>query len=727
MLVGEQYPAGIGLSTVLADMDFEIYSEAGYRWDDHKEKWVSITSSPPHGLGAVGAAVYAEHPSTEVLCLVYDLKDGRGKRIWVPGMPPPIDLFEHIKRGGLIEAWNSSFEFYIWNLCCVKKYGFPPLPLEQTRDAAAKARLWGLPGALGKAAKAIKSPVLKDEDGTRLLNKFSKPQNPTKKRPTRRVLPKDDLPDFAKLCQYCVGDVDAETNVSLLTPDLPPEELDLWITDQRINTRGVYVDRDALNDCLEIVRQATVKYTEELRELTGGAVKSHSEVAGFQRWLLANGHDMDNMQKDTVAAALEDPLLNPRARRALEIRSALSSAAVLKLKAIKRRLCSDGRLRDMFLYSGATRTSRWAGRGPQPQNLKSGGPKRVKEWNIEAVEAALVAISKRDLDYLELLYGDALETVAGCIRALFCAAPGMELISSDFSAIEAVVNAALSGEQWRLEVFHTHGKIYETSASKITGMPLEEMLNFKRLHGRHHEYRKLGKTGELASQYQGWVGAWKAFGADKHFPNDDQIKQAILAWRRESPMIEEFWGGQYRKHPERWEFTQELFGVEGCVVAAILDPGQVFGYRMVSFFYHRDVLYCRVPSGKYLAYHQPRLYPTEHRLAHRPSWKITYMGYNTDSSKGAVGWVRLESWGGKFVENIVQKVARDIMANAIQNVERSNYPVVLHVHDETVSEVPDGFGSIEEYENLLMLQAQWFLGWPIKAAGGWRGRRFRKD
>lgn len=181
-------PSGCGFSTVLPDMDFETYSEAGYYFDETAKKWKSITKSPPHGIGAVGAAAYAEHPSTEVLSLAYNLKDGLGARLWLPGMPPPTELFDHIAAGGLLEAWNSAFEWHIWENVC-KRMGWPPLPYWQLRDAMAKSRAFSLPGALGKAAKVLEVTDQKIDDGKRLLNKFSKPRNPTKKDDRRRIRP----------------------------------------------------------------------------------------------------------------------------------------------------------------------------------------------------------------------------------------------------------------------------------------------------------------------------------------------------------------------------------------------------------------------------------------------------------------------------------------------------------------------------------------------------------
>lgn len=733
-------PSGCGFSTVLPDMDFETYSEAGYYFDETAKKWKSITKSPPHGIGAVGAAAYAEHPSTEVLSLAYNLKDGLGARLWLPGMPPPTELFDHIAAGGLLEAWNSAFEWHIWENVC-KRMGWPPLPYWQLRDAMAKSRAFSLPGALGKAAKVLEVTDQKIDDGKRLLNKFSKPRNPTKKDDRRRIRPEEDHEDGAKLYDYNLGDIKSESAVSAVIPDLSSDELELWLLDQCINLRGVHIDGDALSNCLAIVEQANEMYTAELVALTNGTVKGAGEIAKITGWLGANGVHMASLDAEHVAQALKRDDLPPTPKRVLQIRASLGAASVKKLFAIDRRRSNDGRLRDLFAFCGADRTGRFAGRGPQPQNLPNSGPAVRRcdpvsgcgkhygphldscpwcqtpeafsgpaEWCIEAVEDALLVIASRKLQWVEHYFGDAVAAVSGCLRGLFSAAPGCDFLCSDYSAIEAVVLAMLAGEQWRIDVFRTHGKIYEMSAAKITGIPFEDFLSHKEKTGDHHPMRKkVGKVAELASGYQGGVGAWKAFGADKHMDSDDEIKQAVQAWRKESPNVVKFW-----------------YGLEDAAVAAVQNPGHCYTYNGITYGVKDDVLYCQLLSGRKLSYHQPRLHPDVTPWG-KQVLKLTYMGWNSDYKKGPTGWMRLDTYGGKLCENAVQATARDILTYALKNVERAGYAVALHVHDEIVSEVLEGTGSVEEFERIMATMPPWAEGWPIRAAGGWRGKRYRKD
>ena len=751
-------PSGCGFSTVLPDMDFETFSTAGYIYNESAKKWQSIVKSPPHGLGAVGAEVYTAHPSARVLSLAYNLKDGIGERLWVPGMPPPLDLFHHIADGRVLEAWNSAFEFHVWQNICVKRLGWPSLPYTQLRDAMAKARAWSLPGALGKAAEVTNAAVQKNKDGTRLLNKFSRGRNPTKHDPRTVAMPHEEPEDAGKLYAYNIDDIRSEAAVSALVPDLSSEELDLWLLDQKINFGGVHIDRQALDNCTTIINQAFERYEAELYGLTDGVVDSAGKIQKLMGWLGAHGVHMDNMQSETIEETLEnwnypDASGYNAAKRALEIRSLVGSASVKKLFAINRRVSDDGRLRDLFAFCGADRTGRFAGRGPQPQNLPNSGPTvkkcncgeyfgahrescpwchavggKVSEWGIGAVECAFRVIAARDLSTVEDYFGDAVATVSGCLRGLFSAAPGHDFICSDYSAIEAVVLAMLAGESWREEVFRTHGRIYEMSAAKITGIPFEDFLQYKRDTGDHHPMRKkVGKVAELASGFAGWLGAWKAFGADKHIGSDREIKDAILAWREASPNIVEFWGGQVRKHPHRWEWWHDMHGLEGVVVSAIQNPGQCYEFRGIKYGVKDDVLYCELLSGRKLCYHQPRLTPVRCSRSGLNTFQISYMGWNSDYKKGPKGWMRLETYGGKLTENVVQATARDILVHAMKNLDAAGYDIVLHIHDEIVVEVLEGGGSIEDVERIMAIMPKWAFDWPIKAAGGWRGKRYRKD
>ncbi len=725
----EKFPAGCGVSTVMPDMDFETYSDAGYVWNEGKQKWDSAGVGVDRGLQLVGSVAYSEHPSTDVLRLAYDLKDGIGPRLWIPSMAPPQELFDHIARGGLIEAWNCSFEFYIWKNVCHARMGWPELPYYQLRDAMAKAQAHSLPAKLSNCAKAL-GTLEKMEEGKRLINKFSKPRKPTKKDPRKRILPDDDTADAELLGQYCIGDIASESEISKTLPDLDTDELELWLLDQKINTTGCYIDAAALKACTEIVNATIAKHTRELNTITNGVIETVNQSKEIVGWLGAHGIITKSIDKEHVELLLAREDVQGVPRRVLEIRKLIGSSAVKKLFSINHRISKDGRLRGLFAFCGADRTGRFAGRGPQPQNLPNSGPKvglcekcghvhglkcqscpkcgedafrKTIDWGIQGVDSALELAISGGLEALENEYDDIIECVSGCLRGLFVAPPENDFISSDYSAIEAVVLAMLSGEQWRIDVFRDHGKIYEMSASKITGISFDEMMRYKKETGEHHPSRKkIGKVSELASGYQGGIGAWKNFGADK-FMTDPEIKDAIKLWRKESPMIVKFWEG-----------------VQDAAINAVKHPGSCFAYRGVTYGVKGDVLYCQLPSGRKLSYHAPQLH-RELTPWHKEVDKLTYMGNHS-----VYGWQRLDTYGGKLTENIVQAVARDILTHAMVKLDKAGYNLTLHIHDEVVAEVPKGWGSVEELERIMAQMPPWASDWPISAAGGWRGKRYRK-
>ena len=799
---GTQLRAGLGVSTVLPDLDFETYSEAGCHFDVITSKWVG----PPgaikgkKGLPVVGAAVYATHPTTEVLSLAYNLKDGVGPRRWLPWMPAPLDLISHVQRGGLLEAWNSAFEWWIWNYVCTRM-GWPALPIEQLRCAMAKARATSYPGSLGIAGPVMGLTVQKDADGDRLLKLLSVPRNPTARDKTLRNTPQGLPNEFEKLYRYNDTDIETEAEASSKCPDLTGEELEFWLVDQRINRRGVAVDVENLHACARIVELCLQRYDAELYALTGGAVDRASQLERLKGWCAQHGFHIPDgrgtMDDDAIDRYLEqikrhldeaedDPFSDRQSDiarhravyRALQIRQLVGSASVKKVFAMRNQVSAWGRLHDLFNYHGA-HTGRPTGEGPQPTNLPKAGPKVLRclcgrhsgahrqaciwcgmplpqatkvEWGAEAVEDVLAVIRRGDLSLLEAAFGDAMLCVSGCLRGLFIAAAGHDLIASDFSSIEGVVTACLAGEDWRVEMFATHGKAYELSVSKIADIPFAEIMrhagyddvdspqwwkNRARKEAPHHPLRQtLGKVAELASGFGGWIPAWKRFGADK-FMDDDEIKRAILGWRDASPAIVELWGGQVRREGYG-RSRPERFGLEGAAINAVEFPGQWFhvnrldgSYTGISYICDpvEDALFCWLPSQRALTYRRPRLEASTREWAGQ--WQLTFERYNTNPQYGATGWVRIDTYSGKLCENVVQAVARDIQRYAMINLERAGYPVVLHVYDEDVVEVLQTFGSIGDVERIMGTMPPWAVykgkPWPIRAAGGWRGRRYRKD
>jgi DNA polymerase len=742
------------VTSQIAAFDFETASEAGYVWHAETGKWKPPQGGRLKGLPTVGAAAYAEHPSTRVLTLSYRLP-GQPVRRWKPGQPAPTEVFDYLAAGGLLEAHNVMFERLIWKHVCTRLYGWPDLePFQyQLRCSMATARVNSLPGALANLGDVLGLDTKKDADGKRLLDKFSMPRNPTKADLRTWITPDDDPDDAERLYAYCDRDVTAETAASDAMLPMSADELRFWLIDQEINMRGIGLDRAAVRDCIVVLEQALAHYGEEFRELTGGL--NPTQLEATKGWLSAQGVWMTTMDEAALDEALARDDLPAPCRRALEIRQRIGSASVKKLYAMENTASADNRIRNTIIHHGA-RTGRPTGDLVQPLNLPKSGPDlrwcgscarpaadhhtfcpwcaapatdaKRGEWKAEAVDAALEVMAHRDLGLVEWFWGDALLAISGCIRSLFVAAPGHDLIASDFSSIEAVVLAQLAGERWRIEAFERGDPIYLVGASKITGRDLQFYLDWKERTGAHHEDRqKIGKVSELACGYGGWVGSYKAFGSQEP---DDVIKQQILGWRAASPTIPEFWGGQYRGMPWEPGSHAELYGVEGHAIAAIQNPGVVYEFRGLRFYVRDNALRITLLSGRELTYHSPRLVPTE-RLE-RPEVKIIYWTWNSNPKYGAMGWGPMETYGGRLTENIDQAIAHDILRFAIENLRAAGYPTVLHVYDEIIVEVPHGTGSIEEVERIMGAMPPWAVDsetgrpWPIRAEGGWRGRRYRK-
>jgi DNA polymerase len=543
--------------------------------------------------------------------------------------------------------------------------------------------------------------------------------------------------DFKSFLAYNVQDVLAEMAVAEKIPPLSEKEIQTWRCDQRVNNRGIGVNVKGVDDCIAIVEQCFKRYSAELVITTGGYVQSVSQTKKLGEWLSAQGFPLPDVKAETIEAAIKEhnepcgTVLPDHVYRVLQLRQLLASASVKKLYSMKYREY-NGRLHGLYAYHAA-RTGRWTAMGPQPQNF----PKPLPEFEkFEEVQKALEIISHRSLEELEAAYPNipALDVIGSCLRSLLVADPGNELICSDFTSIEAVVLACLAGEQWRIDTFREGKGIYEVAGSRLDKIPLEEILAYKQQHGKHHPRRAVWKIAELACGYGGWIGAMKNFGATEP---DAELKEQVLAWRRASPNIVEFWGGQTRNKFNRnlngqWEKARaELFGLEGAAIAAVQQPGKAFWVGQIAYQSDGNVLYCRLPSGRFLTYHNPKLSPSASQWADPWELALTFEGWNSNSKKGPIGWIRMSLYGGLLAENVVQATARDYQADALLALEAAGYPPVLHSHDEIASEVRAGFGSIEEFEAIGSRAPSWAVlpdgsPWPVRMNGGWRGVQYRK-
>jgi DNA polymerase bacteriophage-type len=741
-----------------ATIDFETYSEGGYVWHEETQSWSGPPGSKDKGIKAIGSAAYAEHPSTDILTFSYSLPGDNYPKRWQPGQPNPPALFDYIAAGGLVEAHKAMFERLIWHHVARRRYGWPELPAKQIRCSMAKARVNSLPGALGDLTAVLPVTTQKNPDGKRLINKFSVPQKPTKKQPKTRILPSDDPEDAERLYAYCDTDVLAEMEASALIMPMTADELRFWQLDQEINWRGIGIDRESVRNMIAVMEATLERYGAEFAAITGGL--GPSQVQATVGWLAAKGCFMESLDADAVDAALAGAWTGD-VRRVLELRALVGSASVKKLYAMERATSADNRIRDIIVHHGA-RTGRPTGELLQPLNLAKAGPDLIyceacnipskwpsatcpwcgvgvalarkykwpetpKGYAENPVDHIQIAMASRDLDTVEHYFGDAFIAISGCIRGMIQAEPGMDFIASDYSAIEAVVTACLAGEQWRIDAFRRREDIYLVGAAKITGKTYEYYKQFYLDNDKHHhpDRQKIGKVSELGLGFGGWLTAWRKFDSTETF-TDEEVKRNILAWRAASPRIVEMWGGQERGRPWESDYRLERFGFEGAFINAVQYPSHVFEYAGIRFYMRGDALIIRLLSGRELTYHTPRLYPSTRDHVGEGVLEITFMTWNNNPSYGAFGWVPMKTYSGKITENIVQATAHDIQRFGILALEAAGYPIVLHVYDEDIAEVPQGFGSLEEFERIMSTMPPWAEGWPIVASGGWRGRRYRK-
>ena len=699
-------------------IDFETYSNAG--WENSAGIW-KVKYGKQNGLKLSGVHVYASHPSTRILCMGFQFPGESKVSLWTPDSIFPEKLISYIKNGLLIEAHNAGFEYNLWNYCLAPRYNLPLLDLRQMRCSSAKAKAYGLPSHLAYIPKAIGVEEKKDTMGTYLIELFSIPQKNT---PVTRIYPYTKPKMFEYMCNYCIQDVLTQRAISREMPDLLPEEQKLWELTTLMNTEGLTIDVKGVENCIQVMEEITRELGTKLPEMTDGVVTKITQGQRIVDWIDTQGIDMPNLQKATVTKFLEKKLPE-QVRNLLKIRQATGLSSVKKLYAIQGRL-KAGKIFDNYWFHGAD-TGRFTGEGPQLQNIPRKG--NTVHYNTffklyhdygELIDGTDTPV-KWDSKLLEFILHNPevikiwkrpLKAISGALRGLIIASPGCDFICSDYSSIEAVVLSMLAGEKWREELFRTGKDIYIASGSMITKTPIDQIT-------KEHKARAIGKLVELASGYQGWIGAWKKFSTEDTL-NEEEIKRAILTWRANSPNIVELWGGQHKKYNGRW--VNKYYGLEGAAITAIQNPHTVCTYRHIQYWYNEETLTCVLPSGRKLYYHTPWLTHVSH-YSGLPKYQINYM---RELSGAKDHWGPSYLYGGKLAENVTQATARDIFTAAMLRIHRAGYKIVLHTHDEIMIEVPEGTCSVEELERLMGIKEPWFSDWPIRAAGGWRGKRYRK-
>ena len=645
-------------------------------------------------IAKAGAYKYVQSPDFEILLMAYSV-DGSEPEIidLAQGEIIPQWLYDAIRSPYYIKhAYNAGFEWY-----CLSKFYGTLLPVNQWRDTMLHGLYCGFTAGLEATGKALGLAPDKQKlnIGKSLIRYFCVPCKPTNANGQRqRNLPKHDPAKWELFKTYCKGDVIAEMEIDRRLSAFPvPDEIEKqWQTDLLINARGVAVDMDLVHGALQIGNSTREKLMREAIRITG--LENPNSIAQLSRWLEAETNEtVPDLRKETVAALLEGQLVTGDAERMLEIRQELGKTSTKKYDAIEASICADGRVRGLLQFYGANRTGRWAGRLIQVQNL----PRTY----IEQLDVARTAVKKQQTDTLRFCFGSVNDTLSQLIRTSFVAAPGNKLVDADFSSIEARIISWLAQESWRLEVFKTHGKIYEASASQMFGVPIDKIKKGN----PEYALRQRGKVAELALGYQGSSGALIAMGALKMGIPEEDLPDIVSRWREANQRIVELW-----------------YKVENAAVSTI-QTGRQEGVNNLIFSREFDLangldfMTITLPSGRKLYYAHPELGVNQWD---RPS--INYLGVNQTTKQ----WTRLETYGGKIVENIVQAIARDCLAVAIEHLETAGFPVVFHVHDEVVIDCPASQANLDEVVELMTKPIPWALGLPLNA-DGWVGDFFKKD
>ncbi|MBR1760916.1 MAG: DNA polymerase [Schwartzia sp.] len=653
---------------------------------------IETFSSEP--IAKTGLYKYVQSSDFEVLLFAYsvdgapveiiDLAQGEELPAW---LGKALLAPEYVKH-----AYNAAFEWY-----CLSKFCGRMLPVEQWRDTMLHGLYCGFTAGLDATGKALGLPADKQKMsvGKALIRYFCVPCNPTKANGGRtRNYPKHDPAKWNLFKEYCRQDVATEMEIEKRLSSFPvPEDVEKqWQTDLIINARGVAVDMEMVRGALEIDGTSRAALMEEAVAITG--LQNPNSIAQLAKWVEeTTGEALPDLRKDTVEQMLKSQVVEGSAKRMLEIRQELGKTSTKKYDAIEAAVCRDGRVRGLLQFYGANRTGRWAGRLVQVQNL----PRTY----IGELPLARNAVKKREADKLKVLYGSVPDTLSQLIRTSFIADKGHKLVDADFSSIEARVIAWLAQEHWVLDVFKTHGKIYEATASQMFGVPMEKIKKGN----PEYALRQRGKVATLALGYQGGVGALVAMGALNMGIPEEDLQDIVYRWRDANKRIVELW-----------------YKLENAAVSVIQTGGQagVNGLLLSREFDLKndlDFLTITLPSKRKLYYAHPSLGVNQWD---RPS--IAYRGVNQTTKR----WEELETYGGKLVENVVQAIARDCLAQAIEKLEAAGFPIVFHVHDEVVIDCEEWKANLDEVVRIMTEPIPWAKDLPLNA-DGWVGDFFRKD
>lgn len=622
-----------------------------------------------------GVYKYSDASDFQVLLFAYSLDGGPVQCLDMTKQGLPKELREALTDPDIQKhAFNAQFE----RVCLSRYLGIPHyLDPSQWRCTMVLAQELGLPASLERCAEYLNLAQKKDAAGKNLIKYFSLPCKPTKANGGRtRNLPMHDPEKWQLFIDYCVQDVVVEMAITDKLSVLPisSREWDYYAADQRINDRGVGLDNGLVQAALHCKDSKMEALASELKEIT--QLDNPNSRNQLLAWLKEQGYQAKGLTKADVQKELETA--TGEVKRVLELKLQTSMSSLKKYEAMERAECSDGRVHGLLQFYGASRTGRWAGRVVQVQNL-------ARNY-LKDLDDARNLVKKRDIDGVEILYDSLNDTLKQLVRTAFIAEEGQNFYVSDFSAIEARVIAWYAKENWRLEVFATHGKIYEASASQMFHIPIEEV---------DKNLRQKGKVAELALGYQGGPGALKQMGALEMGVPEEELPELVENWRRANPNIVQFWKDVQRA------------AIKALKTRSTIKLGKLKFKRSKGF------LFIQLPSGRNLAYAKASVEAGDY------GDKIVYEGQGDKAY-----FTRQETYGGKLVENIVQATARDILAEALLRLEEAGCPVVFHVHDEAIVETSDT--DIETINNLMAQAPDWAVGLPLNSEG-YVTKYYKKD
>ncbi len=617
-----------------------------------------------------GVYAYADSPAFEILLFAFSFNGGETQIIdLAQGEKLPAEVEEAIFDVSVTKtAYNANFE-----RTCLSKHFGRYIPPESWHCSAVQAAMLALPRSLEDVGRVLGLDEQKMKEGKELIRYFCVPCKPTKANGGRtRNLPCHAPEKWELFKTYCKRDVDVEKSIrrKLHNFPIPESEMELYRLDQRINDRGVLVDMGLVKQAIACERLHKEVVTKRAYELTG--LENPNSVAQLKGWLGDMGMEAESLSKKAVAEMIAET--DGEVEELLRLRLLMAKTSVKKYEAMERSVCSDGRVHGLLQFYGANRTGRFAGRLVQIQNLPQN--------HLPDLELARDLVKQGRFEDIELLYDSTPNVLSELIRTAFIPKSGCRFVVADFSAIEARVLAWLSGEQWRLDVFTSHGKIYEASASAMFHVPVEEITKTSPL-------RQKGKISELALGYGGSTGALVSMGALDMGLTEDELPPLVAAWRKANPHMVQFW----------WD-------VDAAAIKAVTEKQRTKVGRII-FEYKSGILFITLPSGRKLSYVKPRM--AVNRFGRDG---LTYEGIAENKK-----WSRIETYGPKLVENIVQGTARDLLAEAMLRVEKKGYPIVMHCHDEIIAEVPEGVGSVDEMCEIMAVQPKWAEGLPLRADG----------